>query len=462
MFSKILIANRGEIALRIIRAARELDFKTVAVYSEADRTALHTLLAHEKICIGPAKAADSYLNIPNLLSAAEITKADAIHPGYGFLAENARFAEICQTSNITFIGPPAAAIRLLGDKNRARQEMKKARVPIIPGGDKILLDLAEAKKAAQQIGYPVILKAVSGGGGKGMRIALNPPQLEEQFPIAQNEARAGFGDPSLYLEKYLDKARHIEIQVIADNHNNVLAFGERECSVQRKYQKLIEETPSTLVDARLRRKMKAAAEEAVRYLGYQSLGTFEFLVDEKKDFYFMEANTRVQVEHPITEAVYNIDLIKSQIRLAAGEKLTIPEDVEMRGHAIECRINAEDPGTFVPSPGKIAFLVFPGGEGIRVDSAAYCGWEIPSNYDSLVAKIIALAPTRQIAIKKMITALEMTTIVGIKTNLPLLLNVLSHEEFLKGIYDTKFMDRFLAQKEAAAAGAAPAEAGSKL
>ena len=460
MFSKILIANRGEIALRIIRAARELGFKTVAVYSEADRTALHTLLAHEKVCIGPAKAADSYLNIPNLLSAAEITKADAIHPGYGFLAENARFAEICQTSNITFIGPPAAAIRLLGDKNRARLEMKKARVPVIPGGDKILQDIAEAKKTAQQIGFPVILKAASGGGGKGMRIAQNAVQLEEQFPIAQNEARAAFGDSSLYLEKYLAKSRHIEIQVIADSHNNVRTFGERECSVQRKYQKLIEETPSTLVDPRLRRKMRAAAEEAVRYLGYQSLGTFEFLVDEKKDFYFMEANTRVQVEHPITEAVYNIDLMKAQIRIAAGEKLTIPEDVEMRGHAIECRINAEDPETFVPSPGKIDFLVFPGGEGIRVDSAAYCGWEIPSNYDSLMAKIIALAPTRQIAIRKMITALEMTTIVGIKTNLPLLLGILSHEEFQKGTYDTKFMDRYLAQKETAAKAAAPAEAGS--
>ena len=287
MFSKILIANRGEIALRIIRAARELGFKTVAVYSEVDRTALHTLLAHEKVCIGPAKAADSYLNIPNLLSAAEITKADAIHPGYGFLAENARFAEICQTSNIAFIGPPAAAIRLLGDKNRARLEMKKARVPVIPGGDKILQDIAEARKTAQQIGYPVILKAASGGGGKGMRIAHNALQLEEQFPIAQNEARAAFGDSSLYLEKYLAKSRHIEIQVIADSHNNVRSFGERECSVQRKYQKLIEETPSTLVDPRLRRKMRAAAEEAVRYLGYQSLGTFEFLVDEKKDFYFM-------------------------------------------------------------------------------------------------------------------------------------------------------------------------------
>jgi acetyl-CoA carboxylase biotin carboxylase subunit len=447
MFSKILIANRGEIALRIIRAARELGFKTVAVYSEADRTALHTLLAHEKICIGPAKASDSYLNIPNLLSAAEITKADAIHPGYGFLSENARFAEICETSGIAFIGPPSSAIRLLGDKSRARQEMKKARVPVIPGGDKLLQDLDEAKKLARQFGFPVILKAASGGGGKGMRIAHNPAQLEEQFPIAQNEAKSAFGDPSLYMEKYLTSARHIEIQVVADGFGRVHAFGERECSVQRKYQKLIEETPSTMVDPRLRRRMTAAAEDAAKYLGYQSLGTFEFLVDDKKNFYFMEANTRVQVEHPITEAVYNIDLLKMQLRLAAGEKLNVREDIEMRGHAIECRINAEDPETFVPSPGKIDFLVFPGGEGIRVDSAAYCGWEIPPYYDSLLAKIVALAPTRQIAIKKMITALEMTTIVGVKTNLPLHLKILSHPEFAAGSYDTRFMERFLARKE---------------
>ncbi|OGD31424.1 MAG: acetyl-CoA carboxylase biotin carboxylase subunit, partial [Candidatus Aminicenantes bacterium RBG_19FT_COMBO_58_17] len=348
---------------------------------------------------------------------------------------------------ITFIGPPAAAIRLLGDKNRARLEMKKARVPVIPGGDKVLQDLEEAKKLARQFGFPVILKAASGGGGKGMRIAINAAQMEEQFPIAQNEAKSAFGDPSLYMEKYLTRARHIEIQVVADKYGRVHAFGERECSVQRKYQKLIEETPSTMVDARLRRKMMSAAEEAARYLGYQSLGTFEFLVDEKKNYYFMEANTRVQVEHPITEAVYNIDLLKMQLRLAAGEKLDIPESLELRGHAIECRINAEDPETFVPSPGKIDFLVFPGGEGIRVDSAAYGGWEIPPYYDSLLAKIIALAPNRQTAIKKMITALEMTTIVGIKTNLPLHLKILSSKEFVSGGYDTRFMERFLAQKE---------------
>jgi acetyl-CoA carboxylase biotin carboxylase subunit len=418
----------------------------VAVYSEADKNSLHTLLAHERICIGPAKASDSYLNIPNLLSAAEITKADAIHPGYGFLAENARFAEICETSGITFIGPQAAAIRLLGDKNRARQEMIKAKVPVIPGSDKILQDLPEAKKIALKIGYPVIIKASAGGGGKGMRIANSAGQLEEQFPIAMNEAKAAFGDPSLYIEKYLPKARHIEIQVIGDKKGNVRTFGERECSMQRKYQKIIEETPSSFVDERLRKKMMSAAEDAAKYIGYQSLGTFEFLVDEKKHFYFMEANTRVQVEHPITEAVYNIDLLKAQIRIAAGEKMPIPDDLEMRGHAIECRINAEDPVTFAPSPGTVDFLVFPGGEGIRVDSALYCGGQIPPDYDSLVAKIIALAPNRQIAIRKMITALEMTTIVGIKTNLPLHLSILANAEFNKGDYDTRFMERFLAHK----------------
>ena len=446
MISKILIANRGEIALRIIRAARELGIKTVAVYSEADRNSLHSLLAHERICIGPAKAADSYLNIPNLLSAAELTKADAIHPGYGFLAENARFAEICETSGITFIGPPATAIRLLGDKNRARQEMIKAKVPVIPGSDKVLDDLAEAKKIALKIEYPIIIKASAGGGGKGMRIANSPAQLEEQFPIAMNEAKAAFGDPSLYMEKYIPKARHIEIQVVGDKKGKVLALGERECSLQRKYQKVVEETPSPFVDDRLRKKMMEAAEDAAKYIGYQSLGTFEFLVDDKKRFYFMEANTRVQVEHPITEAVYNIDLLKTQIRIAAGEKMPLPDDLEMRGHAIECRINAEDPATFAPSPGTIDFLVFPGGEGIRVDSALYCGGQIPPHYDSLVAKIIALAPKRQIAIRKMITALEMTTIVGIKTNLPLLLSILSNAEFVRGDYDTRFLERFLSRK----------------
>jgi acetyl-CoA carboxylase biotin carboxylase subunit len=442
MFSKILIANRGEIALRVIRACRELGIKTVAVYSEVDRNALHTVLADEKVCIGPARASESYLNIPNLLSAAEITKADAIHPGYGFLAENARFVEICESSGITFIGPSAAMIKLMGNKSLARQEMKKAHLPVIPGSDEIVQDLADAKKIVKKIGYPVIIKAAAGGGGKGMRIARSQTQLEDQFGLAQNEANAAFSDPSLYIEKYLPAARHVEIQVIGDKHGNVVALGERECSVQRKHQKVIEESPSPAVDERLRRKLIKAAQDAAHDIGYDSLGTFEFLLDEKERFYFMEANTRVQVEHPITEMVYNVDLVQEQIRIAAGEKLSISDDMKMRGHSIECRINAEDPVTYSPSPGTIDFLVFPGGHGIRVDSAAYQGWRIPPDYDSLVAKVAAQAPSRALAIKKMQAALEMTTVVGIKTNLPLHLSILADSDFIQGKYDTRFMERF--------------------
>ncbi|MCX7974185.1 MAG: acetyl-CoA carboxylase biotin carboxylase subunit [Candidatus Aminicenantes bacterium] len=443
MFSKILIANRGEIALRIIRAAKELGIKTVAVYSESDRLALHTMYADEKICIGPGRAQDSYLNIPNILSAAEITGAEAIHPGYGFLAENARFAEICESSGLTFIGPPASIIRLMGNKQRAREEMKKAGLPIIPGSEKVVEDLAEARKIVQKIGLPIILKAAAGGGGKGMRIVRSMAQLEELFNVAQNEARAAFGDPSLYIEKFIPRARHIEIQVVADKKGNVVALAERECSIQRKYQKLIEETPSPFVDERLRRKMLKAVREAAEYIGYQSLGTFEFLVDEKKRFYFMEANTRIQVEHPITEMIYNIDLVKQQIRIAAGEKLSLPDDLEPRGQAIECRINAEDPQTFIPSPGKIDFLVLPGSEGIRVDSAAYSGWSIPPDYDSLIAKICAIAPNRELVLRKIKAALEMTTISGVKTNIPLHLRILANVDFQNGQYDTQFLERLL-------------------
>ena len=446
MFSKILIANRGEIAMRIIRSAKELGLKTVAIYSEPDRKSLHAMLADEKICIGPAKASESYLNLPNLLSAAEITKANAIHPGYGFLAENPRFPEICESSGITFIGPPASIMRLLGDKNRARQEMKKAKLPIIPGSNKVIADIYEMKKTAQKIGYPVILKAVSGGGGKGMRIVRSGTQMEEQFSIAQSEAKASFGDSSIYLEKYIQGARHIEIQVIRGKSGAVLAFGERECSIQRKHQKLLEETPSPFIDEKFRRKIIKSVEDAAHFIGYQSLGTFEFLVDARKKFYFMEANTRVQVEHPITEMVYGIDLIKEQIKIAAGEKLSLSHDLRLNGHSIECRINAEDSKTFIPSPGKIDFLVLPGGQGIRVDSAAYCGWNIPPDYDSLVAKIIATAPTRLETIKKIRTALEMTTIVGIKTNIPLHLNLLSNSDFIKGNYDIQFMEKLLSKK----------------
>ncbi len=443
MFSKILIANRGEIALRIIRSAKELGLKTVAVYSEPDKNSLHTMMADEKVCIGPAKAAESYLNIPNLLSAAEITKADAIHPGYGFLAENPRFAEICETSGITFIGPSAEVMSLMGDKSRARQEMKKAKLPVTPGSDEIVADIDEAKRLAKKIKYPLILKAASGGGGKGMRIVRTSATLDELFSIAQYEAKASFGDPSLYMEKYIEGARHIEIQVIRDASGNSLAFGERECSVQRKHQKVIEETPSPFIDEKTRKRITKAVEDAISFIDYQSLGTFEFLVDEQKNFYFMEANTRVQVEHPITEMVYGIDLIKEQIRLAAGEKLSLGRDLRMQGHSLECRINAEDAETFIPSPGKIDFLVLPGGQGIRVDTAAYDGWVIPPDYDSLLAKIVAVAPSRKEAITKMRTALEMTTIVGIKTNIPLHINILSNSEFKKGNYNIQFLERML-------------------
>jgi len=446
MFSKLLVANRGEIALRIIRSARELGLKTVAIYSEPDKTSLHAMLADERICIGPAKASESYLNIPNIMSAAEITKADAIHPGYGFLAENPRFPEICEAEGIAFIGPPASIIRLMGDKNRARQEMQKAKLPVIPGSNKVIEDSAEAKKIAQKIGYPVILKATAGGGGRGMRVVRSSSLLEEQFSIAQSEANAAFGNSSLYIEKYLPKAHHIEVQVMGDKKKNVIAFGERECSIQRKYQKLLEETPSPFIDEKFRKKIMKAVQEAAYSIRYQSLGTFEFLVDDKKKFYFMEANTRVQVEHPITEMVYGIDLIKEQIKIAAGDKLSFSQDWKMRGHSIECRINAEDAETFIPSSGKIEFLAFPGGEGIRVDSAAYTGWKIPAEYDSLLAKVVATAASREEAIKKMYTALEMTTVVGIKTNIPLHLSLLSNSDFIRGDYDIQFMERFL-QKE---------------
>lgn len=443
MFSKILIANRGEIALRVMRAAKELGIKTVAVFSEADRESLHTSLADEKVCIGPEKASESYLNIPNIISAAAITKAEAIHPGYGFLAENPRFPEICQQEGITFIGPSASTMRIMGDKNRARQEMKKAKLPVLPGSEGIVKDFNSAKTTAKKIGFPIILKAAAGGGGKGMRIVRSPSNLESQFVIAQNESSSAFGNPNLYIEKYFENARHIEIQVIRDSLGHVMAFGERECSLQRKHQKILEETLSPFIDEKLRKKMIKSVESASEHLDYQSLGTFEFLVDSRKNFYFMEANTRVQVEHPITEMTYGIDLIKEQIKISAGEKLTITRDIEPIGHSIECRINAEDPVSFAPSPGKIEFLVFPGGQGIRIDSAAYQGWNIPPYYDSLIAKIISHAPTREEAIKKMQIALEMTALVGVKTNIPLHLNILSNSDFLKGRYNTQFLEELI-------------------
>ncbi len=373
MFSKVLIANRGEIALRILRACKELGLKTVIVHSEADKKSLPVLLADEKICIGPAKASESYLNIASIISAAEITKADAIHPGYGFLAENPRFAEICETSGIKFIGPPSEIIRLMGDKQKARETMSKARLPIIPGSKDVVNDLKEAKKVISSIGYPVILKAVAGGGGKGMRIVYSSTQLDDAFQLAQREAEAAFGNPSLYIEKYLEEARHIEVQVIGDSSGKVIALGERECSIQRKHQKIIEETPSPGVNEKLRKKLTKEVEQAAETIGYQSLGTFEFLMDKNGNYYFMEANTRIQVEHPITEMIYHIDLVKEQIKLAAGENISLGKNLKMKGHSIECRINAEDPENFTPSPGKIEFLALPGGPGVRVDTALYNG-----------------------------------------------------------------------------------------
>ncbi len=444
MFSKILIANRGEIALRVIRAAAEMGIKTVAVYSEADKDALHSMLADEKICIGPVKSSESYLNIPNIISAANITKADAIHPGYGFLAENPRFPEVCEQEGITYIGPSASVIRLMGDKNRARQEMKKAKLPLIPGSDETVENTEDAAAQAKKIGYPVILKAAAGGGGKGMRIVQAESNMSDQFTIARNEAHAAFGNPALYMEKYIQEARHIEIQVIRDQEGNTLALAERECSVQRKHQKIIEESPSPFIDEKLRKKMIKAVETAAGHLNYTSLGTFEFLVDKNKHFYFMEANTRVQVEHPITEILYGIDLVKEQIKIAAGETLSLDHDMAFHGHSIECRINAEDSRTFIPSPGKIEFLVLPGGQGIRVDSAAYQGWTIPSHYDSLLAKIISHAPTRKEALKKIETALEMTTVVGVKTNIHLHLKVLANSQFNEGKYHIQFLEKMLA------------------
>ncbi len=447
MFKKVLIANRGEIALRVLKALKELDIKSVIVYSRADEKSIPVMLADERICIGPPKSSESYLNIPAVISAAEISGAEAIHPGYGFLSENPIFAEICEASGINFIGPPSPIIQMMGDKSNARQTMKKAGLPILEGSEEPVLSLSEAKKIASKIGFPIILKAVAGGGGKGMRVVSNKKELEEAFPIAQNEAEAAFSNPSLYLERYLEGARHVEVQIMADNYGNALAVGERECSVQRKHQKIIEETPSPALDERKRRRLLKLSEQAAKEIGYRSLGTFEFLVDKHGEFYFMEANTRVQVEHPITEMVTGIDLVKEQIKMAAGEKLNYHHEIIPRGHSIECRICAEDPETFAPSPGKIDFLYLPSGFGIRVETAIYSGYEIPPYYDSLIAKIIVHAPTRIEAIRKMKSALLSTIITGVKTNIPLHLKILDNPSFITGEYDIHFLEDFLRERK---------------
>ncbi|MFA5275772.1 MAG: acetyl-CoA carboxylase biotin carboxylase subunit [Candidatus Omnitrophota bacterium] len=446
MFSKILIANRGEIALRIIRACREMGIRTVAVYSEADRTSLHVRFADEAICIGKAASSSSYLNIPAIISAAEIADVEAIHPGYGFLAENAHFAEICESCKITFIGPTPENIRLMGDKMVARATMQKAGIPIVPGSSSAIKNKEEAVKIAKSIGYPVIIKAAAGGGGKGMRVCHNDLTLVSSLMTAQAEAEANFGNPSVYIEKYIEKPRHIEIQILGDKYGHAIYLGERDCSIQRRHQKLLEESPSPVVDAKLRKRLGELALKGIKSINYVSAGTIELLFDPaQNNFYFMEMNTRIQVEHPVTEMVTGIDLIKEQIRIAAGEKIKIQQDqVPMRGAAIECRINAEDfENNFMPSPGKIETLILPGGPNVRVDTHIYPGYEISQYYDSLVAKVITRGNNRQEAIQTMARALSEFTIAPIKTTIPFHLKVLQHPQFLKGDISTHFVPDML-------------------
>ncbi|MEW6126529.1 MAG: acetyl-CoA carboxylase biotin carboxylase subunit [Acidobacteriota bacterium] len=447
MFKKILIANRGEIATRIIWACKELGIQTVAVHSEADRDSLHVRFADEAVCIGPAASAKSYLNIPAIISAAEITNVDAIHPGYGFLAENAYFAEVCEACNIKFIGPTPESIRTMGDKAQARATMKAAGVPITPGFDGVIEDEEEALKIAGEIGYPVIIKASAGGGGRGMRIVRNREELLTALPAAQQEAQVAFNNPAVYIEKYIEIARHIEIQVLGDAHGNVVHLGERECSVQRRHQKLIEESPSPALTPELRRAMGEVAVKACREIGYVNAGTMEFLLDEHKNFYFMEMNTRIQVEHPVTEFVTNTDLVREQILIAAGKPMEFTQDdIIFNGHAIECRINAESPETFAPSPGLITALNIPGGPGVRVDTAAYPDWFVPPHYDSLIAKLIVHHRTREMAIARMQRALEAMIIEGVLTTVPMHQKILADPDFIAGNLSTKFMDRFLTGK----------------
>jgi acetyl-CoA carboxylase, biotin carboxylase subunit len=442
LIKKILIANRGEIALRIIRACREMGIATVAVYSEADRDSLHVRFADEAICIGPASSRESYLNIPRILSAAEITDADAVHPGYGFLAENANFADICISSGLTFIGPRPEMITAMGDKAYAKDTMRKAGVPVVPGSDGIVSDLATARSIVRTTGYPVIVKASAGGGGRGMRIVRSDEELDKAFNTARAEAENAFGNADVYIERYLEEPRHIEIQILGDQYGNVIHLGERDCSVQRRHQKLIEESPSPAVDADLRERMGAAAVKGARSVKYLGAGTIEFLLDKDRSFYFMEMNTRIQVEHPVTEFVSGFDLIKSQIDIANGKRLP-RRKVKVSGHSIECRINAEDPQhDFRPSPGKITGLHFPGGPGVRVDSHTYVGYSIPSHYDSLVAKIIVYAPTREEAIEKMRGALDECIIEGIHTTIAFQKKVMRDSRFISGDFDTKFLEGF--------------------
>ncbi len=448
MFRKVLVANRGEIALRVINACRELGIRTVAIYSEADRNSLHVRFADEAICIGPPRPADSYLNVPAVISAAEIANVDAIHPGYGLLSENANFAEVCRASNIKFIGPPPEVTRLMGEKEKARQAMKKAKVPILPGSDGVVASAEDALDWAQKVGFPVILKAKAGGGGRGMRIVRTAEELPNLYHAASTEAANAFGNGELYMEKFIERPRHIEFQVLADEHGNVRTLFERECSIQRRHQKLIEEAPSLQVTPTIREEIDATLRRCLTEIGYQNAGTVEVLMDEDRQIYFIEMNTRIQVEHPVTEFITGIDLVKAQLRIASGERLSdiLPAKLEMRGHAIECRINAENPVKFTPSAGRITAFNVPGGNGVRVDTAQYAEGVVPPYYDSLIAKLIVHGDTREEAMNKMQRALSQFVVQGIETSIPLHQAIFEDENFRKGEFDTKFMERFLAKR----------------
>jgi acetyl-CoA carboxylase biotin carboxylase subunit len=444
MFQKILVANRGEIALRIICACKELGISTVAVYSEADRNSLHVRFADEAVCIGPARSSESYLNIPQVISAAEITNVDAIHPGYGFLSESANFAKVCEASEITFIGPTPEVIEMMGEKDRARREMKAAGLPTIPGSEGLVEGEEQLAKESQRVGYPLILKASAGGGGRGMRVVRTQGELLAAYQTARSESQQAFGTPDVYMEKFLEHPRHIEIQVLGDQHGKVIHLGERECSIQRRHQKLLEESPSPAMDPKRRKDLGARVVKALEKVGYTNAGTVEFLMDEDGELYFIEMNTRIQVEHPVTEMITGVDLVKAQIRIAAGEKLEdAAGEMQFSGHAIECRINAEDPVTFVPSAGRITTFQAPGGTGVRVDSAAYSDAVIPPYYDSLIAKLIVKGRDRAEAIGRMKRALEMFVIEGIKTSIPLHRRILADPDFAAGRFDTHFIERLL-------------------
>ena len=445
MLKKILIANRGEIAVRIIRACREMGIKTVAVYSEADRTALHTKLADEAVCIGPAPSVKSYLNVKAIIEAACLTGADSIHPGFGFLSENSSFAKMCDEIGLKFIGPKPEIIELMGNKSKAKETMKNAGVPVVPGSDGLIYTMQEAINISNQIGYPVMLKASAGGGGKGIRVAYNEDELKKAYEVVKQEAAISFNDDSIYIEKFVENPRHIEIQVMADEHGNAVHLVERDCTVQRRNQKVLEETPSGIVDSKLREKMGSVAVKAVKEVGYTNVGTIECLVDKNKDFYFMEMNTRIQVEHPVTETVTGVDLVKEQIRIAEGKKLSKEiTDLHIKGHSIECRINAENPDkNFMPSPGLVQHLLLPAGNGVRVDTGLYTGYRIPSEYDSMIAKVIVHAPDREAALQKMRSALDEMLIMGVETNLDFQYQIMRHPVFCEGKADTGFIENFM-------------------